>query len=76
MYKVSRRCHFIIGLYVSLVFGVIYTPRFGFLLAIALAFLKEYDDQKRYQRFDWKNTVSTWIGSFVGFLIAGILTYF
>lgn len=69
----SKRVHFIVGLYVALLFGVIYTPRFGFLLAIANSIFKEYNDQKFYGTFKYKNTITTWLGSLLGFLISGML---
>ncbi len=72
----SRRVHFIIGLYLSLLFGIIYTSKFGFCLAIAISIFKEYNDQTFYRRFDWRNTIITWFGSLTGFIISGMLSWF
>lgn len=70
----SKRFHFIIGLFVSLLYGIIYTPRTGLCLAVSLSLLKEYKDQKDYQQFHWKNTVTTWAGGFIGFIITALLS--
>lgn len=72
----SRRVHFIVGLYLSLLFGMIYSSRFGFCLAIAISIFKEYNDQKFYGKFNYINTMMTWLGSFIGFIVSGMLSWF
>ena len=72
----SRKVHFTVGLYVALLYGFIYTPRIGLCLAIALALLKEHEDQIFYGSFDWHNTVISSFGALTGFLIVTICAYF
>ena len=72
----SPRVHFIVGLFISLVFGFIYTPRAGFCLSVGISLLKEHEDIMRYHAFKWQNTILTWFGAFTGFLFTNIGSYF
>lgn len=72
----SRYVYFTLGLFVSFVYGFIYTPRTGFYLATALSLIKEYEEQDRYGAFDWRDTIVAWFGSSFGFVLVSLLNVF
>ena len=70
----SRYVYFILGLFVSFVYGFIYTPRTGFYISTVLALVKEYEEQDRYGTFDWRDTVVAWFGGSIGVIAAEMIT--
>ena len=72
----SMRVHFVVGLFLSLLYGFIYTPRAGLCIAVGIALLKEHEDLVWYHDFDWKNTVIMCFGGMTGFVITNMSAYF
>jgi len=75
MYISTDIC-FIIGLFIEMVFGIIYCPRAGIIITAIIAIAKEIEDQDRYGAFEWTCTVALMCGAAAGYIFLGTASFY
>lgn len=71
----DKKLHFLAGLVIAILGGVIIDPITGIGLAIAAGIAKECYDDYSYGMFDIKDMIATWIGSVCGFALVSLIQY-
>ena len=71
----DKKLHFLAGLLIALLIGLIIDPITGAYLAVAAGIAKEIYDLCDYGVFDWKDMIATWIGGAVGFAVVSLINY-
>lgn len=67
--------HLIAGFAVAIVMGVIIDPIAGLGLSIAAGIAKECYDDWKYDGYDIKDMIATWVGGCVGFAVLSLVNY-
>lgn len=72
----DKKLHFLAGLIIAFVVGLILSPIEGIGLAIAAGVFKEcYDSFYKETKFDIADMIATWIGGAVGFAVVSLCKY-
>ena len=76
MIPYDKKLHFIAGLVIALLVGIILSPIEGIGVAIAAGMFKEcYDDYRQDGAFDKLDMIATWLGGCVGFTVLSLINY-
>lgn len=71
----DKKLHFIAGLIIAILGGVIIDPITGLSFAIAAGIAKECYDDWKYNGYDIKDMFATWVGGCVGFAVVSLINY-
>ena len=71
----DKQYHFLSGLIIAILGGVIIDPITGIGLAIVAGIAKECYDDHSYGKYDIADMIATWIGGAVGFTVVSLIQY-
>lgn len=71
----DKKLHFLAGLLIAILSGVIIDPMTGLGFAIAAGIFKECWDSYNDEPFDIFDMLVTWLGGAVGFALVSLINY-
>ena len=71
----DKKLHFLAGFAIAIIMGFITDPITGIGLAIAAGVAKECYDDYKYNGYDIKDMIATWIGGSCGFALVSLISY-
>ena len=71
----DKKLHFIVGLLIAILAGFVIDPITGIGLSIVAGVFKECYDDWKYNGYDIKDMIATWIGGAVGFTLVSLMNY-